>query len=99
MTLKGLEKLLLTHGIDCEDRLAGVTQPDNETSGFLTSSLLGSHHYREVQIQDWIQEHHPAKFAVLDDYKLPDLSARQVRTERHLGLTDDDAARVIGLLS
>lgn len=101
MTLKGLECLLLTHGLDCFGRIAGITCGDEAaTEGEFTRKTTSpeywewlaqhGHTVRARQIQQHVQEACANAFgqlayAVVDDLDLP--LKRLVKTEPNQGLT------------
>lgn len=85
MTLKGFEQLLLTHGVNCYNKLIGITQSDE----FITE--------RSEQIADWIIKNNVEKYVVLDD--LPLNIPKFVQTNGNIGLTVKLAEKVIGILN
>lgn len=89
MTVVGLENMLLTHGLDCRNRVAGVVRadaaPDNCDRG--------------RQISDWIRRNgadFARRYAVLDDmpFDIPDCGHPLVLTEG-AGMEDIDADELI----
>ena len=89
MTIVGLENLLLSHGVDCREKIRDVTRPD-----------VGDE-MRGLQISLWLKSRKfpPDAYVVLDD--MDDISAYGhpfVRTESKTGLTDEDADRAIAIL-
>jgi hypothetical protein len=89
MSLQGFEYLLRTHGLD-KDCLLGHTDADEACPG------------RAAQILRWLGQHGSgASWAVLDDdvLDLGGQSWRHVQTQRGVGLTDADAARVLAILT
>lgn len=99
MTIKGLQYLLLTHGVHCENRIHGHTtwdgaRPDdpNNREAWAKSGLL----WRKEQIGQYVIEHSPTAFVVLDD--LPIDVPNLVLTDADIGLTSADADRAIAIL-
>lgn len=101
MTLRGFEVLLLVHGIKCHGRVIGTTErdpvpeePDHmDTATWNRLGLM----WRARQIEAYLDEGSDGNFAVLDDLPL-DVPCL-VQTDGSVGLTADDAAKVIALLS
>jgi len=103
MTVKGLEYLFLTHGLNVRDRLLGVTPSDEATGG---------HERRAEQVASWIREWRDdvqdraavrppvPVYAVVDDrpYDFPPAPYPFVHVAESSGLTDADADRLIELL-
>lgn len=89
MTLKGLEYLLITHGINCYNRLHGVTRKDIEIS-------KNKWEDREDQILSYIVMH-KYPYVVLDDLKLN--MERFVQVDGSSGLTLKDVDKAIGILN
>lgn len=106
MTVRGLEGLLLTHGLDCRGRVLDVTDPDPDTFNpaeheppfdaerWAARGLI----WRKAQISNWLLQFHDYKspFVVLDDLDLdmPEL----VRTDPRMGLTARLARAVVARL-
>lgn len=100
MTVVGLENLFLTHGLDCYQRIAGVTRRD--ISATVTD--------RGEQIAEYVSDHGIIRYAVVDDGGFENdgatwtdlgISAADhpfVLTVGDVGLTDEDADRLIQLL-
>lgn len=97
MTLKGLENLLLSHGVDCLGKVVGVTSSDEDIPD------------RGLQVRHWMNEHGDGRrCVVLDDGgerdgKWSDLGLRTcghpvVWTLSKVGLTRHLADEVIWLL-
>jgi hypothetical protein len=92
MTLDGFTYMLITHGIVCHDRLAGVTCRDEEAGP------------RGAQITRWLDQHPrriegPA-YVVIDDEDagMTDAGHPLVRTDGRVGLTHRDADAAIAIL-
>lgn len=77
--LEGLEHLFLTHGIDCQGRVHGVTEADAETFDPNASHKppydvdyweKRGLKWRVQQIRDYCEKHSPVAFIVLDDLDL-----------------------------
>ena len=60
MTIKGFESLLLSHGINCSNRVIGHTEIDE------SNSIFG----RGSQIKNWVSENNVNKYLGLDDLDL-----------------------------
>ena len=89
MTLSGFEYLLRTHGMP-KGCLLDCTCADEMTGD------------RGAQIRRWVAEHRPLEqWAVLDDVELAlgDEGWRHVRPRRDQGLSEDDAAALVRILS
>lgn len=90
MTLNGFQYLLQTHGVDCNDRLIGVTCRDEELMP------------RGQQIRQWRNEHGgDRRYVVIDDLDLGISEAGHpfVQTDGAVGLTDADVERAIAILN
>jgi hypothetical protein len=94
MEVQGLEALLMTHGLNCKDRIIGVTRtdasPDNSDRG--------------AQAIEWLERHDgrdPVRFAAVDDLTLDYLlcGTPWVETNGMVGLQDADAEQLIRLLT
>jgi hypothetical protein len=102
MTLRGFENLLLTHGLKCHGRVAGVTGPDEDwlewdgTGDRYAALQEQGCDIRAKQILAHVTEHQPEQWAVLDDMAVP--VPRLVRTNGTLGLTSANAVDIAGLL-
>lgn len=105
MTVKGFEYLLLVHGVQCHERVHGITDADgaiaDEPNHFDTDAWkVAGLKWRCEQIQNYLQRQ-PCwgreDYLVLDDLALsvPNL----VKTDGEVGLTAADADRAIALLS
>ena len=73
LTLKGFDYLLKSHGVMMP--VIGLTKTDEEIQ------------LRDNQIEDWLQEHQPDKFAVIDD--LPLNVPNFVQTNGSLGIRNE----------
>jgi hypothetical protein len=84
MTLKGFEYLLLTHGVNCHDRVCGHTREDKDV-----------HESRICQILDWLQEHDPEcnDWISLDDLDFGDQHC--YRVDGNVGLTSEDVTNIL----
>ena len=97
MTLLGLENLLLTHGLDCKGRVAGLTREDRS---------LSDKHERGKQVREWINSYlsfnlRLDRYAVVDDddeLGIPEAGHPFVKTDGKVGLTEADADKLIALL-
>jgi hypothetical protein len=98
MQLSGLERLLLTHAVACEKRVAGITQPDEGTPCFPPRDAA-DFQFRFHQIESWLRANRPEQFVVLDDNPIPNLGGRLVQTNGSIGLTDKDVQGVLAMLS
>lgn len=90
MTRYGFESLLLTHGVDCFNKVAGHTRAD--ANG-------GEPFERVAEILEYVDENDVELFVVLDDLDLPLPESVFVRTDGNVGLTDADAERAIAILT
>lgn len=105
MTLKGLEELLLTHGLNCRDRLLDITESDE---GFIPQGTVDKFAYleehgaviRAQQIEAAVRRWTPAPtyWVALDDLELPLSPQHFVRTRRDRGMQFDDMEQVLALL-
>lgn len=102
MTVKGFEMLLLLHGVNCHERVHGHTcadgdiadEPDHgDREAWEKAGLM----MRAEQIRQYVDEHKPRRFVVLDD--LPLEVENFVQTDAELGLTDADAVLAIEILN
>lgn len=86
-----VEGLLCCHGMDCFERVHGVTErdpiPDGHPSFDDTEwwSAMGLK-WRAKQIREYLQEHPAARYAVLDD--LPIDIEHLIQTDGKVGLTE-----------
>jgi hypothetical protein len=90
MSLKGFTYLLQTHGVDCHERLIGVTCRDEEIEP------------RGQQIRHWRLENGGERpYVVIDDLDLGITEAGHpfVQTDGKVGLTEADADRAIEILT
>lgn len=96
MTVTGLESLLLTHGLACHRRIAGITGPDepywppNPTEDYADPSV------RVRQIEADVAERKPGRWLVLDDLPLP--MDRLLKTNGGVGLTAWECLRAVEML-
>jgi hypothetical protein len=90
MTIKGFEYLLRTHGVNAKDKIEGITPSDEE---FL---------WRGHQISCYLDKNKikPRKYCVLDDRddEITISGHPLVRTNGEVGLTMEDANKVIEIL-
>jgi hypothetical protein len=57
MTVKGMEAMLLPHGVDCYGRIVGITESDEQICGHIRSrEWLQEHgaHIRRTQVWRWL---------------------------------------------
>lgn len=90
MTLRGFEYLLLTHGVDCKDRVIGMTCSDEDIP------------LRGQQIRHWMNEYGDGRrYVVLDDLDLGISEAEHpfVQTVDEHGLELADVNLAIWLLN
>lgn len=87
MTPRGFSKLLLTHGCDV-DVIGALSAKD---------PALSHAEDRTIKILDWIEQHKPDKFVVLDDLplKVPNL----IRPDPGRGLRPHDISRAVEVLN
>lgn len=108
MNLMGFEWLLRSHGV-LADRLVGITRTDTmerATYKGEPGTWLPCANERGQQITDWLAVSlgtvgvEVARYAVVDDLDLGITAAGHtfVRTDGTVGLTDADAAGLVGLL-
>jgi hypothetical protein len=102
MTVKGFEFLLLVHGVKCHERVFGVTEPDgdikDEPDHFDASAWVKAGlRWRVDQIRAFLAGVECSQFVVIDD--LPLVIENFVQTDGKVGLTNDDAANAIAILS
>jgi hypothetical protein len=87
MTVKGFEYLLLVSGVDCKDKVIGITSSDEEINS------------RGGQIRVWLNEnkHRVSRYVILDDMKFNfnELKLTFHQTNGMVGLTKKDAELVI----
>lgn len=100
-----VQHLLCCHGVDCFERIHGVTahdpvpedHPPYDDKAWWDRMGL---EWRGAQIEEYVTAHKPARFAVLDDLPIP--VEHLFKTESEIGLTDEIARAVIahfGVLS
>lgn len=103
MTIKGFEHLLVSHGVNCCQRIIGHTPSDNDVDT------------RGKQITDWINNGLPPilsklktscfKYVVVDDLdkeidiQISEAGHPLVQTNGDIGLTDSDVERIISMLN
>lgn len=91
MTLRGFEYMLRTHGVHCVGGVIGHTRAD--------TSPGSDYEERGRQCREWLKDHPEVKtFACVDDAQVGFSGLPIVRTDGAKGLTDEDAAALIGLL-
>jgi hypothetical protein len=113
MTVKGFEEALISHGIACRERISGFTCSDEQTL-FLTFGINDTDYANRAQYHELLKDkgyeirahqiHHSLTFiprtveafAVLDDMPVP--IENLVQTDPQIGLTREDAERVIAIL-
>ena len=90
MTLTGFENLLLSHGVNCYQKVHGVTRKD------VSVEVCD----RGEQIAEYVREHNIEKYVVLDDLDLGISRAGHpfCRTNGRTGLVDDNYYHVMELL-
>lgn len=89
MGLRGFTYLLQTHGVDCHDRIIGVTCRDEDLEP------------RGLQIRHWLNEHGgDRRYVVLDDLDegITEAGHPFVQTDGTRGLTAMDADQAIAIL-
>jgi len=94
MNIEGFEFLLMTHGVDCKDRVVGTTGEDGQ-HGWITEQA--GYDDRARLIEKYVMKHEIMKYVVLDDMPLP-LGAL-VQTDPSIGLTAENADRAIEILT
>lgn len=100
MTLTGFEYLLLLHGVKCFERLHGTTEPDDDVPSCHFDAAAWNDigiRWRHQQIAQYVDRHRPLRYAVVDD--LPLSVPYFVQTDGTVGLTKDDADKLIAILS
>ena len=100
MTLRGFEYVLLIGGVNCHNRIISHTAED-DCLELPHGDIVG---WREVglrmraqQIQQWVADHKPKSYAVLDD--LPLVVPNFVQTDCTKGLTELEALQCLTILS
>lgn len=94
ITLKGLEYLFLTHGVDARNRIIGCTESDEVILDLFKIPLDGNGEFvRKTQIERYAEANKIDFYVVLDDLdlKMPEL----VQTSYYSGLTDENASEVM----
>jgi hypothetical protein len=93
MTLSGFEYLLRTHGVRCPGRVIGYTEKDGPRGAHADYDERGR------QCLAWLAKHGPfERYAVVDDMQAGFEGMPIVRTNGQIGLTDEDADKLIELL-
>jgi hypothetical protein len=96
MTPRGLESLLMTHGLACHGRVFGVTEPDEPymppSPSLADYERLGCE-VRARQITEHVACFKPGAWVVLDDLPVPVERLVRVDGQRGLDSKDVDAAR------
>lgn len=85
MTLRGFEQMLLTHGVNCYNRVHGITSSDEK----YWPKNPTWHDWKDLtvrsrQIEEYVQQHSPQSFVVFDDLDLPVVNL--VRTDGNAGI-------------
>lgn len=83
MTLQGFEYMLITHGVNIQNRIIGHTAED-----------LSPEEPREVQIKQYVEKNNIKHYVVLDDLNLLNLE-NFVKCDPKRGLTGDLAKKVL----
>lgn len=103
MTLSGFEYLLLTHGVDCKNRLLGYTEADDKLPIHTDDNYYKwGLEQRVKQIQSYLKKNQEyiwqsrIKYIVIDDLPL-DID-NFVKTEPHIGLTHQLAVKAVKIL-
>jgi hypothetical protein len=92
--LSDLVKQLKKHGIN-RDLIVGIT--DNLSS---TPGVKNHHHLRWLEISDYIEKHNITKYVIIDDFNLDEYTDKNfIKTQMHIGLTEELRDTVIRLLS
>jgi hypothetical protein len=102
MKLRGLEWLLRSHGV-LADRLIGITRRDTMERGVYDGKpgTWPVCNERGQQIADWLKmNHRNAIYAVVDDLDLgiSDAGHPFVQTDGTVGMTEEDAVKLMELL-
>lgn len=103
MTIRGFEHMLVSHGVNCCQRIIGHTPSDNDVDT------------RGKQITEWINNGLPPimaqfktahfKYVVVDDLnkeigiQISEAGHPLVQTNGDIGLTDSDVERIISILN
>lgn len=101
MTLAGMDLLLRSHGV-MAGRLVGHTRPDTMVVDSNSGALVFVENERGPQISDWLSDNDWWDgYAVVDDLDLgiSEIGHPFVKTDGTVGLTVEDADRLIDLLS
>ena len=98
MTVLGFEYLLLTHGVNCKNRLRGYTEADEEIPANAKFSQINEWglDQRERQIKNYIKKYDITKYVIVDD--LPLQLGNFVKTEPTFGLSHQLAQKVVEIL-
>lgn len=97
MDLKGFEYMLMTHGVNCEGRLVGHTEPDGDWAHDATNKSDAIIE-RTEQIQRWWDSEDRGGggcLVAVDD--LPIRNRLSVQTNGNIGLSFKDAEQIITL--
>jgi hypothetical protein len=96
MTIKGFEMLLLTHGVNCYERVIGHTAADPQVEPHhhnLDEWEKAGLRWRADQIRNYAAEHGIERFIVIDDLGL--VIDNFYRTDGQQGLTNYDVKMII----
>lgn len=97
MTIRGFEQMLLTHGVDCYNRIHGITSPDEKYwPDVPTNDDYADLTVRARQIEEYVQQHKPHAFVVFDDLDLP--VANLVQTDGKIGLQQKHIDTALNIL-
>lgn len=91
ITAAGFEHMMITHGIECKDAIAGFTRKDSS-----------EHCYdnRLLQIKDWVKNNKVKNYVIVDDIDNHFQSCVNfVKTNGDVGLTRVEADKIIALLA
>ncbi len=101
-SLRGFELLLLTHGVACDGRVIGVTDPDGRVEDEPNHHDKDAWHiaglkWRARQIRAWVARNDVGTWAAVDDLDLglPNF----VRTKGSVGLTFEDVNQLIAIFT
>lgn len=94
MSIKGFEYLLRTHGINCENRIIGITREDYDM-------FMDERGIQILELVTSLKVTNEVKYVVVDDLDLGISAAGHpfVKTESDIGLTLDNAKEIIKLLN
>lgn len=101
VTRRGFEYMLLTHGVDARERIAGFTETDEATVDWLNAPLRTKdgkrgEDIRRFQIQRFVESESIKHFLVIDDLNLS--MPEQIQTNGAAGLSDADVDAVLNRL-